>query len=434
MTKSKNHLGSFRIVIGLIVGIIIGALMKQFLNLDQVEWITTNITGAVGTLFLRSLFMVVVPLVFASLAVGVAKLGSVEHLGKLGSKLAVFYFCTTLIAVLIGQILVTTLKPGEGVERSFVESAQSTFAEQTNNLKEKSEGVNKSLWPGLVETVVPKNIFEDLAKGNMLGIIFIGLLLGAALLHLKTDSKHRLIDVLEAVSDVSIKVVGWIMHLAPYAVACLMINTVVQFDISIIGNVGAYFLVVVLGYLLHFSITYPLIVKYLVRLPLKVFYKRMTPIFSTSFSTSSSNATLPTTIQTLQKSFGVPEKITSFCAPLGATINMDGTALFEMVAAVFIAQVFGIDLSLTQHITLLFLVIITSVGVAGVPGGSIPLLMSAMATVGIPPEGIALILGVDRLLDMGRTVLNVTGDALASLYLSRVEKIPLEKYEPADQN
>lgn len=435
MTKNKmNHLSSFRIAIGLLVGVVVGAILKQTLDQDTLVWITTNITGAVGTAFLRALFMVVVPLVFASLAVGVAKLGSVEHLGRLGSKLSIFYITTTLIAVLIGQALVVTIQPGVGVEKSFIESAEKNFSEQTGSLISKSESVNKSLWPGLVETVIPKNIINDLSTGNMLSIIFVGLLLGAALLHLQTPTTKVFVDVLEAISDVSILIVGWIMRLAPFAVACLMINTVVQFDISIVGNVGKYFMVVVIGYLTHFLVTYSLVAKYIVKLPLKVFYKRMTPVFSTAFSTSSSNATLPTSIQTLQKSFGVPERITSFCAPLGATINMDGTALFEMVAAIFIAQVFGVDLSLTQHLTLVFLVIITSVGVAGVPGGSIPLLMSAMATVGIPAEGIALILGVDRLLDMGRTVLNVTGDALAALYLSRVEKIPLEDHVLAAQN
>lgn len=423
-----SHSSSLRIFLGLSIGVLFGALTKAFLTAETQQWVLTNLTQPVGTVFLRGLFMVVVPLVFSSLVVGVAELGSVKRLGNLGWKLGAFYLCTTAIAVILGQLLVTTLAPGEGVDPKFIEAAKSSLATQTQSLVEKSAGVNESLWPGLVQKIVPKNIVEDFAQANMLAIIFFAIILGVAFLKAGDAKARTALDVFSSISDAMIRIVNWIMRLAPYAVACLMFNAVLQFDLSILNQVAKYFGVVLLGYTLHFLGVYGLIVRFLIRIPVQEFFQRMTTVFVTAFSSSSSNATLPTTIATLQQKFGVPEKITTFTAPLGATVNMDGTALFEMVAAIFIAQVFGVELSLLDHVTLIILIIVTSVGVAGVPGGSIPLLMSAMATVGIPPEGIALVLGVDRVLDMGRTVVNVTGDAVACLFLARVENVPLEQH------
>lgn len=261
----------------------------------------------------------------------------------------------------------------------------------------------------------------------MLAVIFVAILFGAALLHIDSDEKRTLVGLLHAVTHATIQVVHWIMRIAPLAVACLMINAILAFNVAILGNVAKYMAVVVIGYLLHFFISYGLVLKFIVKLNPLSFYRGMMPVFLTAFSTSSSNATLPTTIAHLKARFGVPERVVTFTAPLGATVNMDGTSLFEVVAALFIAQVFGIDLSFTQHVTLVVLVVVTSIGVAGVPGGSIPLLMSAMAAVGIPPEGIALVLGVDRLLDMGRTVVNVTGDSLCALFLARTDGVDIEE-------
>lgn len=426
--SAKRHATSIKILLGLIIGALLGALAKSQLTPETQKTIVHYVTQPLGTAFLRGLFMVVVPLVFASLTVSIAELGSVKRLGRLGVKLASYYVVTVFIAVLIGQTLVISLAPGKGIDSTFIESARTSFSQQTATLMQRSEGVKESLWPGLVNEIVPKNVVESFAANNMLGILFFAIILGIALLSSTNKNAETLISCLSAVSDAMIKIVTWIMKAAPIAVCALVFNAVINFDISILGNVAKYFGVVVLGYSLHLFGVYSIAVRLLARIPLKEYYKRMTPIFLTAFSTSSSNATLPTTMATLRERFGVPEKIVTFTAPLGATVNMDGTALFEMAAAIFIAQVFGVDLSLTQHITLIILIIVTSAGVAGVPGGSIPLLMMAMATVGIPPEGIALILGVDRLLDMGRTVVNVTGDCIGALYLARIEGIDLEAH------
>jgi Na+/H+-dicarboxylate symporter len=425
--SAKRHSASINILVGLIAGVALGAIAKSNLESETLKWIVNYVTQPIGTAFLRGLFMVVVPLVFSSLIVSIAELGSVQRLGKLGWKLAIFYMSTVTIAVAIGQILVLTFKPGEGIDPAFIETAKTNLSSQTSTLIERTSAVKESLWPGLVNEMIPKNIIESLGATNMLGILFFAVLFGAALLISNDEKSKALISVVAAVSDAMIRVVTWIMALAPIAVAALLFNAVINFDISILGNVAKYVGVVFLGYSIHFFGVYSLLVKFFARIPLREYYRRMTPVFLTAFSTSSSNATLPTTIATLRDRFGVPEKITTFTAPLGATINMDGTALFEMVAAIFIAQVFGIELTFAQHVTLILLIIVTSAGVGGIPGGSIPLLMSSMATVGIPAEGIALILGVDRLLDMGRTVLNVTCDGIAALYLARVEGVPLDE-------
>lgn len=419
---------STRILIGLIVGAIIGLIFNLYFQDSQwTAWVMTNITAPIGKAFLQSLFMVVVPLVLCSLIVGVANLGTVEHLGRLGTRLGAFYVVTTLLAVLIGQFYINAIQPGTGINETTRNSAVSAMSEQISGLQQKSEGVNESLWPGIVSKIIPKNIVNELAEANMLAIIFVAFIFGIALLSIENRSgTDTVLSFLSAISEACIKIVGWIMHLAPYAVAALMINAVANFGLEVMGNVGLYIGVVILGYLTHFFVTYSLLVKYVIKIPVFEFYRRILPIVATAFSTSSSSATMPTTMRTLEKRFGVPESITTFSVPLGMTVNMDGTALFEVVAALFVAQVFGIDISLTGQITLVALVLLTSIGVAGVPGGSIPILMSAMASLGIPPEGIALVLGVDRLLDMGRTVVNVTGDSTAALYLARVEKIDLD--------
>ncbi len=425
--KTKDHSNSTRIFIGLVIGGFIGYLFNIWGENSLRDGLLKYLIDPMGKAFLRSLFMVVVPLVFASLVVGVAQLGNVKNVGRLGGRLISFYLATTLMAVLIGQFFISTVRPGEGVSAEYRDKALTSMQSQIAGLKEKSTAVNDSLWPGLVEKVIPKNIINDMAEANMLAIIFVSILFGIALISIDNKKSAVVVTFFDAVSDSCIKVVGWIMSLAPYCVAALIISAVANFGLEVMKNVALYIFVVMAGYITHFFLSYSLVMKFLVRIPVKEFYKRIVPVVATAFSTSSSSATMPTTIQNLETRFGVPERISTFAVPLGATVNMDGTALFEVIAALFIAQVFGVDISLTGQVTLVALVLLTSIGVAGVPGGSIPILMSAMASLGIPAEGIALILGVDRLLDMGRTVVNVTGDAAGALYLAKVENVDLNQ-------
>lgn len=421
-----NHLSSWGIFIGLVVGTIIGLIFHAWGDSSIKDWVLINAIQPLGTIFLRSLFMIIVPLVAASLLVGVVNLGSGSLLKKLGWKVTLFYITTTLCAIVVGQSLINTLEPGSGIPQTMAEEAIESSRGQVESLKEKSAWVGKSLWPGIVDKIIPKNIIRQFGETNMLAIIFVSLLFGVALLGMATSPrKENFVGFFSVLSDISITIVGWIMKIAPYAVAALMINAVSSFGLTIMKNLVFYVLVVAGALLFQFFVVYGAILKFFLKVSPIAFYRKAMPIFLTAFSTSSSAATMPVTIRTLEKEFGVPESITTFSVPIGVTVNMDGTALFEVMAAVFIAQVFGVDLSLMEHFTLIFLVLVTSIGVAGVPGGSIPILMAAMASLNIPVEGIALILGVDRLLDMSRTVTNVTGDSVAALFLARSEKIPV---------
>ena len=424
--KALRDLSNWKIFIGLLVGAFIGYLFNIWGPNPVRDWLIINAIQPLGTIFLRSLFMVIVPLVVGSLLVGVVNLGSKDLLKKLGWKVALFYLSTTLCAVLVGQTMINTFEPGGGVSQETRDRAIESSKNQIDSLKEKSSWVGKSLWPGIIDKIIPKNILRDFGNTNMLAIIFVSLLFGIALLGMnKGPPKEAFVGFFSVLADASVKIVAWIMKIAPYAVAALMINAVSSFGVGVMKNVLAYVLVVTGSLLIQFFVVYGLILKFIIKVPVVEFYKRALPIFLTAFSTSSSAATMPVTIRTLETQFGVPNSITTFSVPIGVTVNMDGTALFEVMAAIFVAQVFGVDLSMMEHFTLVFLVLVTSIGVAGVPGGSLPILMAAMATLNIPVEGIAIILGIDRLLDMSRTVTNVTGDSVAALFLARSQKIPL---------
>jgi DAACS family dicarboxylate/amino acid:cation (Na+ or H+) symporter len=413
---------STRIMYGLFVGIVIGALFSLWGENPLRSWLLTYVVDPVGQIFLRGLFMIVVPLVFASLVSSMGGLGSFSKLGSLGWRLGLYYLCTTLVAVLIGQFLVSYFQPGADVSRVLLDESRESLSAQVSSLVERSAQVNHSIWPGIIELLIPTNILAAMAEGKMLAIIFSGLVFGAALLSLENNKGKPAFDALSAVSSGCIQIVSWIMRLAPYAVAALMISAISKFGLSMMKQLAAYVLVVCAGYLIHFFLVYGVIVKFLLKMSYLEFLKKAGPAIATAFGTSSSNATIPASISTLEKNFGVPKSLASFTVPLGATINMDGTALFEAVAILFVAQVFGVELTLINQVTMVALVLLTSVGVAGIPGASIPLILSIMAVFGIPAEGIALVLGVDRLLDMGRTILNVTGDITACLYVDKKQK------------
>ncbi len=424
---TKSTLSRWGIFIGLVVGAWLGYIFNLMGESNFIDGIVANIFQPIGTIFIRSLFMIVVPLVFSSLTLGVANLGDTKTLRQMGIRVLLFYISTTFCAILIGQVLINTIQPGSGIDQELVSTAMSKMETQVAGLKEKSSWVGKSLWPGLVDTVIPKNIIDQFSKTNMLAVIFVSIVFGVGLMYIK-DEKPKIVlqDSLLGISHITIMIVDWIMKAAPIAVAALMASAVYNFGLEVMKALALYIVVVFLGYAIQFFIVYGSILKFIIRIPPMEFYKRASTIFLTAFSTSSSSATMPVTMETLQHDFGVPEKITSFTIPIGVTFNMDGTALFEVIAAIFVAQVFGVEITAMGQITLIALVLITSIGVAGIPGGSIPILMAAMAALSIPPEGIALILGVDRLLDMGRTVLNVTGDTVAALFLAKKSGVDLQ--------
>ena len=433
--SSSSGLSSWGIFIGLVVGSLIGYFFHIWGVGSIRDWLLVNTIEPIGDIFLNSLRMIIVPLVVGSLLVGVVNLGSGALLKKLGWKVILFYLSTTLCAILVGQTMINVIKPGVGIPQETIDKAVESEKDTVETVKEKSSWVSKSLWPGIINKIIPKNILKEYSATNMLAIIFVSLIFGMALLGMNNGPpKESFVGFFHALSEISIKVVGWIMKIAPYAVAALMIEAVAKFGLEPMLKVGKYVFVVMGALLIQFFVVYGFILKFILRIPLLQFYKRALPIFLTAFSTSSSAATMPVTIRTLEKSFGVPDSITTFSVPIGVTVNMDGTALFEVMAALFIAQVFGVDLSMMEHVTLVFLVLVTSIGVAGVPGGSIPILMAAMVSLNIPAEGMALIIGVDRLLDMCRTVTNVTGDTVAALFLARSEKVQLSLDKTSHSN
>ena len=432
----KNQVGanisSWKIFLGFVIGTIIGLVFNKLKSHPVFEPTITTLVDKIffplGDAFLQSLFMIIVPMIFSSLIVGVSELGSGRSLGRLGTKLFLFYALSTVLAISIGQLFVNSFQPGKSIQQEEVQKAVQNVGDKFQSLKTKSNLVGSSLWPGIVTTIIPRNIIDQFGKNNILAVIFVSLLFGVALRSLPGGiAKESFSGFMSGLSNMSITIIGWIMKTAPFAVAALLIVTVSEFGLDMIIKLGKYVLVMAAGMFCHLFISYSCILKFLVRIPIKEFFFRMIPVFTTAFGTSSSNATMPVTMNTLEKKFGLPRSLVNFSVPIGATVNMDGTALFEVVAAVFIAQIFGVELTLLNHILLIALVFITSIGIAGVPGGSIPVLMASIVILKIPAEGIALLIGVDRLLDMGRTTVNVTGDSIAALFLGRSEGIDIGK-------
>jgi DAACS family dicarboxylate/amino acid:cation (Na+ or H+) symporter len=407
-----------KIALGLVLGALVGSLTNAFFgDAGWVRWVASNVAYPVGQVFLRMLFMTVVPIVFTSIALGVAGIGDMKTLGRLGGRTFGYFLASTLIAATIGLTLVNTIRPGDGLPPEIRDELMTRFSGE-----------------GLVQTgptnfgvstfvnIVPRNPVEAAANMDMLALIFASLIFGAALTLIPKAKADPVIAVLDGVGDAVIKIIDMAMHLAPYGVFALIFGITSQFGWSILQQLSMYILVVVLGLFLHATIGISALVKIFGRMSPVTFWRSVNAPMITAFSTSSSMATLPTSIATAESELDVQPKIAGFVLPLGATMNMNGTSLYEGVTVLFVAQVFGAGLSLPTQIIVVVLAVLTAVGAAGVPGGSLPLMMLVMATVGVPPEGIAIILGADRILDMCRTTLNVCGDISASVYIDRVDR------------
>ncbi|UCF05403.1 MAG: dicarboxylate/amino acid:cation symporter [bacterium] len=402
-----------KILLGLLVGIPVGLLLGP-----RAEYIRP-----IGDLFIRLIRMIVVPLVFASLFVGTASLGNIRKLGRIGVKTITYYLCTTAIAIMIGLALGNAVRPGSGLDEDT--KAQLLASYQTEAL-EKIEIARQK--PSVVETlirIVPANPVESLAEANMLQIIFFALLMGIAVTLVPGNKGKPLIDFFDAVSEAMIQMVHIVMKLAPIGVLALIAAVVGKFGAEILFSLLKYSLVVIAGLAIHMLVVYSTAVRFLARRGPLEFFRGIRPAQLIAFSTSSSNATLPVTMECAEENLGVSEEVSSFVLPLGATINMDGTALYQGVAAIFIAQVYGLPLTFVDQLTIVLMATLASIGAAGVPGIGIITLAMVLETLGLPLEGIALILGVDRLLDMCRTAVNVTGDTSAALIVASTEGEPV---------
>jgi DAACS family dicarboxylate/amino acid:cation (Na+ or H+) symporter len=417
-----------KIALGLVLGAFIGGLCNAFFaGQAWLEFVSENIMYPVGQVFLRMLFMTVVPIVFTSIALGVAGIGDMKTLGRLGGRTFGYFALSTLIAATIGLTLVNTIQPGGGLSPETRDELMTRFSGGAESMAAKGPpdfGVSTFV------NIVPRNPVAAAADMDMLALIFFALVFGAALTMIPKKRAKPVIRVLEGIGDAIVAIINWAMKLAPYGVFGLIFVITSQFGWGILTQLGMYVLVVLIGLLLHAALGITGLVRVFGKLNPVVFWKSITAPIITAFSTSSSMATLPTSIATAEKRLNVQPKIAGFVLPLGATMNMNGTALFEGVTVLFLAQVFGVELGIGSQIIVVVLAVLTAIGAAGVPGGSLPLMMLVMATVGVPPEGIAIILGVDRILDMSRTTLNVCGDLSASVYTDRIDR-ELEGLPPA---
>ncbi len=387
---------------------------------NPVQPLLTYVMEPVGQVFLRLLFMTVIPLVFASLAVGVAKLGDLRSLGRIGAKTFAYFVLSMAVAVTIGLLLVNSVRPGVGLPEETRRQLEATYSGQAKEKTEKPPdfGIHTFV------QIVPRNPLKAAVDMDMLGVICFALLVGVGLTLIDKERSRTLMTVLEGLSDLMVVIIDLAMKLAPYGVFALLFAMTARFGFEILQQLAKYVFVVLLGLALHMFGVFSILVRVFSGLSPLVFFRKVRAVIVTAFSTSSSNATLPTSIKVTQEELGVPPQIAGFVLPLGATMNMNGTALYEGVTAVFLAQVFGVDLTLTGQLVIIVLSVLTAVGAAGVPGGSLPLLgmvVYAGSRGQVPAEAIAIILGVDRLLDMCRTTLNVVGDITCATFITRSE-------------
>ncbi len=417
-----------KIFIGLILGAATGVLCNVFFTgAPLLEIVQKYFSDPLGKIFLNLLIMMVIPLVFASLSLGVAQIGDLKKLGRIGFKTISYFLLVTTLAVTIGLVLVNLIRPGDYLPAETKTQLLSSYKEQATQIKDATEKTEFGIQT--LVNIVPRNPFSVIAKPNpdMLALIFISLIVGIALTLINKSRAEPLIRLLEGINEVTVVVINIAMKFAPYGVAALIFSVTSRFGFDLLVALSMYMVTVLLGLALHQFGVFPILVKIFARYNPLLFFRKIQTVMLTAFSTSSSSATLPTTISVSQNNLGIPSQITGFVLPLGATMNMNGTALFEGVTVLFLAQVFGIHLSFGVQLIVVIMSVLTAIGSAGVPSGSIPLLVIVLSMVNIPPEGIAIILGADRLLDMCRTVLNVTGDITCAAYISRSEGFELKK-------
>jgi Na+/H+-dicarboxylate symporter len=413
-----------KISIGLVAGAVVGAAVNLTGLAASDGWTegVLPLLNFVGNGFIRAITMIVIPLVVASLMLGVASLGDIRKLGRIGGKTVAYYFTTTAIAITIGLSLALLVRPGSRINPESRDALGAEFASEAASRLQLAEE-RPGIWDVLLQ-MIPNNPVAAAAEGNLLPLIVFTIIFGAATSLLQPVRRDAILNFFGGVNDASMIVIDWIMKLAPYAVFALIASVISRFGLDVLQSLAIYSLVVTAGLLLHAFGTYGTMVALLARMNPIEFFRRIRKVPLIAFSTSSSNATLPVTIETAEEDLGVSNSVASFVLPLGATINMDGTALYQGVATVFIAQVYGIELGLAALLTIVLTATLASIGAAGVPSAGIITLILVLQSVGLAGQaaaGIALILGVDRILDMIRTAVNVTGDLSAAAFVARSE-------------
>jgi len=430
-----------RILVGLAVGVVAGLVVNAIWGGQNrvVDQVIYHVTEPIGTLFLRALLMIVIPLIASSLIVGVAGIGDIRRLGRVGARSFAYCFVLSAISVIIGLTLANTMRPGERVSpetaAQLAERYGSDAQRRVQAIQTERAGPRDSPLMQVVKMIVPANPLYAVSSAEtpqMLQLMFFALIVGVAITLVPADVSAPVVRVLEGVYAVSAKIVDIIMKLAPYAVACLLFTNVARFGIDLLAALSWFVVTVLLGLAIQMFGVYSLSVRLLSKISPLEFFRRVKTVMLTAFSTSSSNATLPTALRVSEENLGVPREINSFVLTVGATANQNGTALYEGVTVLFLAQLAGVDLTLGQQLMVVYLAILGGIGTAGVPSGSIPFIILVLATVGVNPALIAVILGVDRILDMCRTTLNVVGDLTAATYVARAEGYPLLQRKNAE--
>jgi Na+/H+-dicarboxylate symporter len=413
-----------KIFLGLVLGAVVGIAVNLTGVADSALWVDNVLPPLefVGSLFIRLIMMIVIPLVVASLMIGVASLGDIGKLGRIGGKTVGYYMFTTAISITIGLTLALIVKPGSRIAPEMRDALAAEFSGAAADRLAQAEA-RPSTWDVLLN-MVPDNPVGAAASGNLLPLILFVLVFGAALSLAMPERRDAVLNFFRGVNDASMILIDWVMRLAPYAVFALIAGVISRFGIDVLRSLAIYAAVVAGGLLIHATVTYGTLVTVLARLNPLEFFRRIREVPLIAFSTSSSSATLPVTMEVAEEKLGVSKPVSSFVLPLGATINMDGTALYQGVATVFIAQVYGHALGLDQLLTIVLTATLASIGAAGVPSAGIITLILVLQSVGLAGQaaaGIALILGVDRILDMLRTSVNVVGDLSCAAFVARSE-------------
>ena len=410
-----------KLLIALILGAICGSIAHYFTDSGFLVNFNTHILQPVGQIFLRMIFMVVVPLLFSALVLGVLELSQGIGLGRIAGKTLFYTLIASMSSVLIGIGLVSFFKPGMGIGQILPNLADSSTAiTQIQKNVENSKPISQ-----VIVELIPKNPFEaavNALNGDILALMFFALIFGLAMGQLrKTSTNSTLVRFFEDLYGVSLKIIDYAMHIAPFGIFALVFNSVFRFGFEVLSLVMVYAVLVVLGLLIQQFVVYAALLKWVGKRSPWEFFKNCKEVYLYAFSTASSNATLPKSLEAAELKLKLPPKIARFVLTIGATANQNGTALFEGVTVLFLAQVYSIDLTFVQQVQVVLMSILAGVGTAGVPGGSLPLIAILLQSLGIPVEGIGLILGIDRLLDMCRTTLNVSGDLVIAALVSANE-------------
>ena len=410
----------WRLLIGFIAGLVLGLLVYSFgRDAAWVDTVIAYVTGPIGQIFLRLLFMLVLPLLFSALVIGIAEMGEIRALKRVGIATLIYTVIVSGIAVALSLFLVNLLQPGKGVDPAAARDLLAQGQQGAAGIIESSAGKAPMGMDALL-SLVPSNVVAAMSNNDILAVMFFALFFGIGLLLVQTQRTATLKDAIEGVFEVSMRLIGLVIQLAPIAIFCFMFNLAAQFGWDLLIKLAAYVGVVLLALGLQMFGVFSLLLRLLARKNPIVFFREIRAAMLMAFSTASSNATLPTALRVADSELKLPPHVARFVLTIGATANQNGTAMFEGVTVLFLAQFFGVDLSLADQLFVMLVCVLAGVGTAGVPAGSLPVIALILGSLGVPPEGIGLILGVDRFLDMCRTTLNVVGDLVAATVISRM--------------